>query len=143
MWWARAKGVPMEIFWTELRYGLRMLGKNRGLTFVIVLTLGLGIGANTAIFSVVNSFLLRPLPVKDANRLMVLAISHPGNQNLHGISYLDLQDFRQGTNAFSDICGFAVGFVGLSDKGRAERITVSYVTGNYFTTLGIQPALGR
>ena len=133
----------MEIFWTELRYGLRMLGKNRGLTFVIVLTLGLGIGANTAIFSVVNSFLLRPLPVKDANRLMVLAISHPGNQNLHGISYLDLQDFRQGTNAFSDICGFAVGFVGLSDKGRAERITVSYVTGNYFTTLGIQPALGR
>src|SRR6202021_4174431 len=49
----------------------------------------------------------------------------------------------QGTNAFSDICGFAVGFVGLSDKGRAERITVSYVTGNYFTTLGIQPALGR
>jgi predicted permease len=133
----------MESFWLDVRYGLRMVAKGRGLTLIIVLTLGLGIGANTAIFSVVNSFILRPLPVKDADRLTVIAISHPGNENLHNASYLDMLDFQKGSRAFSDVCGFGVGFVGLSDHGNSERLTVSYVTGNFFSMLGIKPALGR
>jgi macrolide transport system ATP-binding/permease protein len=133
----------METFWQDVRYAVRMVIKNRALTFIIVLTLGLGIGANAAIFSVVNSFLLRPLPVKDADQLMVLAISHPGNDDPHNISYLDMQDFRKGSTAFSDVSAFAIGFVGLTDHGASERITVSYVTGNFFTMLGVKPALGR
>jgi predicted permease len=135
--------MAMENFFQDVRYALRMVIKNRALTFIIVLTLGLGIGANAAIFSVVNSFLLRPLPVKDADRLMVLAISHPGNDDPHNISYLDMRDFRKGSSAFSDVCAFGLGFVGLTDHGTSDRITVSYVTGNFFTMLGVKPAFGR
>lgn len=133
----------METFWQDVRYAVRMVIKNRALTFIIVLTLGLGIGANAAIFSVVNSFLLRPLPVKDADRLMLLAISHPGNEDAHNISYLDMQDFKKGSTAFTDICAFNIDFVGFTSQNSSERITVSYVTGNFFSMLGIKPALGR
>jgi hypothetical protein len=68
-----------------------------------MLTLGLGIGANTAVFSVVNSFLLRPMPVEDPGQIAVVAISHPGNTDPHTISYLDLQDFRK-TSPFCAPC---------------------------------------
>jgi putative ABC transport system permease protein len=133
----------MEAFWQDVRYGVRMLLKTRGLSAIIVLTLGLGIGANTAVFSVVNSFLLRPMPVEDPGRIAVVAISHPGNTDPHGVSYLDLQDFRKNSGAFTDLLAYDLGFVGLSDGGRATRLTVSYVTGNFFSVLGVNPALGR
>lgn len=134
----------MASFWQDVRYGLRMLLKNRMLTSVIVLVLGLGIGVNTTIFSVVERFLLRPLAVRDADRLVVLAISHPSNETPHGLSYLDLLDVQKENHAFSSIAGYAISFAGLSGNGLSpRRIFVSYVTGNYFEMLGITPALGR
>ena len=133
----------MESFWQDVRYGLRMLVKSRGLTILIVITLGLGIGANAAIFSVLNSFLLRPLPVEHPEQLVVPAISHPGNEDPHNMSYLDIQDYRKNSNAFADIAAYDFAFVGLSADNRADRICSAYVTGNYFSLLGVRPALGR
>lgn len=133
----------METFWQDVRYGLRMLVKTPALTLMVVLTLGLGIGANTALFSLVNAFLLRPLPVKAPQELVVVANSHEENTDPHDISYLDYQDYRAHCDAFTDISGMLIGSVGLSTKGHAERTLVSYVTSSYFSTLGVEPQLGR
>jgi predicted permease len=127
----------------DLRYGLRTLRKSPGFTSVAVLTLALGIGANTAIFSVVNSFALRPLPVRDASRLVVVAQQTPDSGFLGSLSYLDLLDYRANSDAFSEMAGFSIDFAGLSTGATASRIAVGYVTGNYFSMLGVQPAMGH
>jgi hypothetical protein len=138
------RGLPMiETFFQDIRYALRMLRKDPGFTGVAVLTLALGIGASSAVFSMVNSFMLRPLPVKDAQNLMVLAISHDENQEPHNPSYLDTLFYKENSGVFTDIAGYAVQFLGLSSEGRSERIGACFVTGNYFSLLGIQPAYGR
>jgi predicted permease len=120
-----------------------MLLKNPGFTLVAALTLALGIGANSALFSVVNAFLLRPLPVKDPGQLMVLANSHPENDRPHGISYLDFQEYRAQSDAFTGMVALNREFVGLSTEGRADRVFAEFVSGDYFSFLGVQPAMGR
>lgn len=132
----------MDAFCQDVKYGCRMLVKSPGFMAVVVLTLGLGIGANTAIFSVVNTVMLRPLPVRDAGRLTVLAVSHQGNDSPHGLSWPDIKDFRAQSKTFEDITCWMISLAGLSADQRAEQITVSYVAGNYFTTLGLEPAAG-
>jgi putative ABC transport system permease protein len=127
----------------DVRYGLRTLLKTPGFTVVCVVTLALGIGANAAIFSVLNAFLFRPLPVKDPERLVVMATQHESNPQPHSVSYLDYADYRAKTDVFEDMAAYTIGFVGMSTGGSAERMTVSYVTGNYFTFLGLEPKLGR
>jgi hypothetical protein len=117
----------------DLRHSFRMLGKNPGFTGIAVLTLALGIGANTAIFSVVNSFALRPLPVRDARRLVVVAQQMPDSGFLGSLSYLDLLDYHANSDAFSEMAGFSIDFAGLSTGASARRIAVGYVTGNYFS----------
>jgi len=133
----------MQSLLQDVRFGLRMLAKSPAFTIVAVLTLALGIGANAAIFSVVNALLLRPLPVKDAQELVVLGVTHEGNQDAHPISYADFEDYRKNNDAFRDLAGYWVNFVGLSSEGRAERVTVCYVTPNYFEFLGVNAAIGR
>jgi predicted permease len=133
----------MDAFWQDVRYGLRMLAKTPALTAMVVVTLGLGIGANTALFSVVNAILLRPLPVPQAQQIVVLANSHEENKDPHNISYLDFQDYRKNSDAFSDMSAFLLGFVGITTEGHAERAVISYVTSSYFSLLGIQPQYGR
>ena len=128
----------------DLKYALRMLRKQPGFTLVVILTLALGIGANTAIFSMVNSFLLRPLPVKEGNRLVVLAFQQnngPVQAQFSVPEYRDLQE--QSGEAFDGVFGYQFGLDGLSVNGKAERILTNYVTGNFFSELGIKPALGR
>ena len=122
----------------DVRYGLRMVGKWRGLTAILAITLALGIGVNTAIFSVLNGWLLRPLPVRAPEQITVLA-SQPSSK----FSYLDLRDFEKQTDAFSNLFAFAPAGAGLSVGGVASEFAYSAVTGNYFSALGVKPLLGR
>jgi putative ABC transport system permease protein len=134
----------MHTFWQDLKFGARMLAKSPGLTAIVVVTLALGIGANTATFSIVNGALLRPLPVRAPEQIMVLAPEEKG-ASLQGynMSYLDLVDYRKQVSTFSDLFAYEINLAGLSADGRAEEIAVSCVTGNYFSALGLQPTLGR
>ncbi len=140
------RGIPwLETLIRDVRYGLRMLAKAPALTFILVFTLALGIGVNSAVFSVVNGFLLRPLPVAHPEQIVVLASHQQGAPlGVTNVSYADLSDFRkQGADAFSDLFAYAPYPVGLSVDGRAHQITVSCVSGNYFSALGLKPVLGR
>jgi len=134
----------MATFWQDVRYAFRMLAKSPVLTVIVVLTLALGIGANTAIFSIVNGFLLRPLPVRSPEQIMVVAAKLEGDTlGISTLSYPELADFRRQADAFSDIFGYQVDLGGLSVDGKPNQFFYSRVTGNYFSTLGLQPALGR
>jgi len=133
----------MNMFWQDVRYALRMLKKSPMLTAIVVLTLALGIGANTAIFGIVNGFILRPLPVKSPLQIMVLAANVPGDViGDYQLSYPQLADFRAQADAFSDMFAYQVGIGGLSFTGKTDQFFFDYVTGNYFSALGIQPAVG-
>jgi predicted permease len=131
-------------FVQDVHFGLRMLRKNPGFTGVAVITLALGIGANTAIFGVVDSFLLRPLPVEDPSQITILDCPQKQGFALPLFSIPDYHDLRdQTTNVFSEMFSYLSRFDGLSVNGKAERIRNSYVSENFFSTLGIKPALGR
>jgi len=94
----------MPTFWQDGRYALRMLAKSPMLTAIVVLTLALGVGANTAIFGIVNGLLLRPLPVKSPDQITVLAAKVPGDTlGIFTLSYPQLVDFRKQAGAFSDL----------------------------------------
>jgi len=97
------EGTTMETFWKDLRYAFRMLWKSPGFTLIAMLALGLGIGANTAIFSVFNGVLWRPLPVKDPQQLVILASKTPNFDFPLNLSYPDFQDYRQLRAVFSDL----------------------------------------
>jgi macrolide transport system ATP-binding/permease protein len=131
-----------QAFLSDFRYASRWLARSPGFTVAVVLTLGLGIGANAALFSVVNGLLLRPLPAREADRLVVLA-TQPEKQPISAyLSYPELLDYRQ-VRLFSDLLGHTENFAGFAVGDRAERILVSYVTGNFFSMLGIRPHAGR
>jgi predicted permease len=127
----------------DIRLGLRSLLKAPVFTAAVVLTLGLGIGANAAVFAIVNRMLLRPMPVRNAGNLYVLAVQHEGNESPHNVSWLDYLDYRDKGGAFEDVAAYDFGFVGLSADNHAERIVVSYVTSNFFSMLAVPPAAGR
>jgi predicted permease len=134
----------MATLWQDVRYAFRMLDKSPLLTFVVILTLALGIGANTAIFGLVNGLLLRPLPVKSPEQIMVLAAQVQGDTlGIFTFSYSELVDLRKQADAFSDLFASQVNLGGLSYGGKANQFVYGYVTGNYFSGLGLQPALGR
>jgi hypothetical protein len=135
--------MPLESFIADLRDACREIRKNPGFAAVAILTLGVGIGANTAMFSVVNAMLLRPLPVRDPYRLAVLAPREKGAADFHDLAYADYRDYRAQSRAFSDMLGFTLGMEGLAAGGRPDQVLTSYVTGNYFSMLGVQPAYGR
>src|SRR6516164_8325346 len=132
----------VETCWQDLCYGLRMLRKNPGVTSTVVLTLALGIGVNTAMFSLLNGWLLRPLPVPSPEQIAVLASQQKEGSN-GNFSYPDFLDFQRGTNSSLSLFGYAFGIGGLSADGDARTIAYSSVTGNYFSALGVKPALGR
>jgi predicted permease len=133
----------MENLWKDLRYAFRMLWKSPGFTLVAVLALGLGIGANTAIFSVFNGMLWRPLPVQNPKQLVVVAAKTRDFQFPLSLSYADFEDYRQLKNVFSDLVVYSPSPVNFGAQGRPERAWVDLVSGNYFSALGIQPVLGR
>jgi predicted permease len=126
----------------DIRYGIRMLRKNPAMTLVATLTLALGIGANTTIFSAVNGLMLRPLPVANADRLVVLAGEPKGGYLFTQFSYLDFQDIRSQADGFSDVYGFSLKLAGMEVDGKVEPVIFSYVSGNFFSATGLKPAAG-
>ena len=134
----------MGAIYDDVRFAVRQLVKNPGVTVLVVLTVALGIGANTAIFSMINTF-LRPLPVKAPNEIVVLAAQTKGDETgfRYHFSYPALTDFRTHAGAFSDIFAFSEGITGLSADGKVTQFLNSAVTGNLFAALGIKPAAGR
>ena len=127
------------------RYALRQLRRSPGFAAVAVLTLVLGIGANTAIFSLVNGFLLRPLPVPSPDQLYVLAMEQYGSPlGGLGFSYPQFAEFREQARSFCDVFGQIIGYgVALSTDTWTDHVYVSTVTGNFFSGLGVKPAIGR
>ncbi len=128
----------------DLRFALRQLRKSPGFTFVAVVTLALGIGANTAIFSVINAVLLRPLPYPEADRIVSLHESTPDQASV-ALSFPDYLDWRRDNTVFENLAVSRTDGDSLSGvNGRtAEHIGVSYVTANFFPVIGLTPQLGR
>src|SRR5690242_2308949 len=128
----------------DLRYGIRMLAKNPGFTVVAVLTLALGIGANTAIFSVVNAVLFRPYPFQEPERLVVVKESLPAFMpEPVDVPAPDVLEFKRQSKPFSNVAGFQPTNFELSGEGQPQRIVATRVTSDLFPVLGIAPALGR
>jgi putative ABC transport system permease protein len=132
----------IDTFLQDLRFGMRMLGRNPGLTCFAVLTLSLGIGANTAIFSVVNSVFLRPLPYHDPDHLVLLN-QRRAQEGTRGALEADFLQWRDQAKSFEQIAAYDLGFTDLTGSGEAERLSVTYASADLFATLGVAPALGR
>jgi predicted permease len=133
----------METLWQDAKYGARMLLKNRSVTLIAVLTLGLGIGANTAIFSVVNALALRPLPVEKQDELVVIYSSDAGGADYGTSCYPDFLDWRDQNTVFTGLAAFGEIPLALSVGGDTERAVGQIVTGNYFDLLGVAMQRGR
>jgi putative ABC transport system permease protein len=139
--WLQSERWEDEMF-QDLRYGARMLRKNPGFTFVAALTLSLGIGANTAIFSVVNAVLLRSLPYRDPDRLVMVnySRSRAPNDFVLAAEFLELRDQAK---SFEQIAAYRFDTADLTGAGEPERLDACFVSADLFTTLGVAPALGR
>jgi putative ABC transport system permease protein len=125
----------------DLRYGFRMLAKNPGFTTVAVITLALGIGANTAIFSVVNAVLLRPLAMEDPSRVVHMQEEWKGI--FPGLSVGNFADVQRQTTTFTKLCASNDASVNLATAEAPERVQGEYATADYFSTFGVQPIAGR
>ena len=128
---------------TDLRYGLRMLAKSPAFTAVAVLSLALGIGANTAIFSLVNVVLLKPIPVHEPERLVSVFMLDQRNEGNLPLSHLNYKDLRDQNQVFTDMAAFTFAQMNWSTGNDSEQIPAQVVSGNYFSVLGASPAWGR
>jgi macrolide transport system ATP-binding/permease protein len=133
----------LENTWRDLSYGARMLRKSPGFTIVAVLTLALGIGANTAIVTVVNSLLLRPLPVEQPDRLVAVFTTHKRDNTFNPSSYPDYLDLRDHNRVFSGVAGHFYWPMSLRTVEHPEIVMGEVATSNYFAVLGVKPFLGR
>ena len=133
----------MHAIWQDLRYGARSLLKSPSFTLIAVITLGLGIGANTAIFSVVNAALLRRLPY-DATRLVAVESFNPQKEKrAYGASPADFFDWQEQNRTFEQLAMYSGGGIGLKESERVEVISGARVTVNFFSTFGVNSLLGR
>jgi hypothetical protein len=129
---------------SDLRYGVRVLAKHRGFSAVAILVLALGIGANSAIFSVINALLLKPLPIDRPGQLAGIYVERttpPGG--FRAFSYPNYQDLRNQVDGFSRVAAHNVSLVGVGDGEVTRRVFADSVTANYFETFGAPLAVGR
>src|SRR5919199_1393372 len=134
----------MNTLWQDLRYGLRTLLKNPGFALLAVVALALGVGANSAIFSVVNSLLLRPLPFEQPDRLVQVWETIPQRGRFEvTASFPNFADWRDQNHAFEQTVAYSDWSFNLTGSAEPERIRGAIVSPAFFTTLGIEPALGR
>jgi putative ABC transport system permease protein len=132
----------LEEFWRDLRYGARMLRKTPGFTMAAVLTLALGIGANTAIFSVVNVVLLKPVPYYDPHRLVWITLAVNGNDNGHAAAQPYL-NWQAESKSFEYLVAFVSASINWTGGGEPQRLSSVWVSANSFSALGVEPRLGR
>jgi len=142
--------LALETFFQDIRYALRTLRKSPGFTLVCVLTLGLGIGASTAIFSVVNAVLLRPLPYPNHEQLVRIEERHAGGSGLGAptldfanATYANFNDFEREAKTIENTSAFRVWSFNLTGDGEPEQVPGALVSENFFAALGSKPALGR
>ncbi|HEX8161829.1 MAG TPA: ABC transporter permease [Pyrinomonadaceae bacterium] len=133
----------MRTLWQDLRYGARTLAKNKGFTLVSVLVLAVGIGANSAIFSVVNAVLLRPLPYPEPERLVVLWGDRDADESHSVVSYPDLEDWRAQTRTLEDLSAFNQSGVLLQGDGGPQPMAGANVSAELFSALRVKAAVGR
>src|SRR3974377_1251278 len=132
----------MLTFWQDLRYGFRMLLKNPSFSVIAVATLAPGIGANTALFSVINGVLLNPLPYRDADRL--IALYAKTTEFAHSsIAYPNFLDWRRRSKSFESMAGYRTDSLNLTGLGEPERLRSEMVSATFFPLLGVNPAIGR
>ena len=131
----------MRNFIKDLRFALRTLAKYPGFAVIGIVTLALGMAVNTTVFSVVNGFLLRPLPVPHPEQITVLALKQSVAAGTYRFSYPTYEDLRDQTDSFSDVFAYRVSLVGLAVDHKSDHCLISRVTSNYFTSLDIKPAV--
>lgn len=138
-------GAMLEHVWQDTRYGIRMLRRNPGFTAVAVVTLALGIGANTAIFSVVNGILLRPLPYQDPARLVMMWHNNTKeHKSQDWMAYQTLLDLREENKSFQDVAGMTLQWrFGLATEEGQETLQGYWVSASFFSLLGVEPFRGR
>src|SRR5215216_4340431 len=133
----------METLLQDIRYGARTLAKNRAFTAIAIIALALGIGANTAIFSVVNAVLLRSLPYKEPDRLIVPATVKPGAYDRGSVTYADVLDWQKEDDVFASVAAFLTQSVDLTDNSDPVRAQAALVSEDYFRVMGADALLGR
>lgn len=133
----------MRNFMQDLRFALRTLAKNPGFAVIAIVTLALGMAVNTTVFSVVNGFLLRPLPVPHADQITVLALKQPSVEGNYRFSYPAYEDLRDQTDSFSDVFAYRVTLGAVSFDRKSDHCLISRVSSNYFSALDVKPAYGR
>jgi predicted permease len=136
------RSAPVEDLFSDLRFGARMLRKNPGFTASVVLTLALGIGANTAVFSVIDAALLRPLPYPQPERIVSLYLLNDAKQD-DTMAPADFLDFRRASSSFSHLAAYRELPFNLSGKGEPERVNGAMVTSDFFSVFGVDAFRGR
>jgi putative ABC transport system permease protein len=134
----------METLWNDLRYGWRVMRRSPGFAAVAILTLAIGIGANAAIFSIVNGVLLRPLPFPDSSRIVTIWETDANRNVVRGTaSPAEFLDWRDMNHSFAELSGWRSLLFTITGSGNAEQVHGSQVTGNFFRMLGVGPVIGR
>jgi putative ABC transport system permease protein len=142
----------MHTLWQDVRFGLRMLMKHRVATIVCVVALGLGIGANAAMFSLAEAFLLHPVPFENSERIVALVDTHIasqdggagfGPQDLNGVAPATYLDWKKEAHSFDDLAAYAWDEINLTGDREAQKVQDFQVTANFFPMIGVQPMLGR
>ncbi len=136
-------GGMIETLLQDIRYGARVLASHKGFTVVAVLTLALGIGANTAIFSVVNELLLRPLPFRDAERIVMLWEVTPEGRHQNTTSRANFLGWRDQSQSFDGVAAFSDQRLNLTGVGEPEEVSVQFASSGLFRILGVEPVVGR
>ena len=137
-------GAWLAALWQDVRFGIRMMTKNPGFSIVVIITLALGIGGNTAVFTIFNAVLLRPLPYSDPQKLVTLAVARSGDPaSVNPFSLVRYEMIRDQNRSFTGVAAYAVEFFNLTGRGEPLQVHGARVSANFFDVLGVRPQMGR
>ena len=139
----QSRGRCVEQLWSDVKYAARLLARSPGFTAVAIVSLALGVGANTTIFSLLNAFLLQPLPGREPARLATVYTSDYSGPLYSASAYPDYLDFRSGSRAFEGLAAFGIKPLLFTEGSESRRILAQLVSGNFFEVLGLRAAYGR